>query len=209
VDRRRGSGDGVHAAARLRAGRRVRIQQHQLGLVAEKIDGKPLADVLQDRLFGPLGMDNTALPAAASNLIPEPFAHGYLYGGTSYALADAPYPEDLVAAARAGTLEPNDDTWQNPSAYFAAGGVISTADDLATWMRALVGGKVFNAEFQKQWLSSPDAPVLGAPAMQKYGYGIITISWGSNVIYYQVATARMVGLICSRRPENIWRGIVR
>jgi D-alanyl-D-alanine carboxypeptidase len=155
-----------------------------IGLVAEKIDGKPIADVLQVRLFGPLGLDNTALPAAASNLIPEPFAHGYLYGGTSYALADAPYPEDLVAAARAGTLEPNDDTWQNPSAYFAAGGVISTADDLATWMRALVGGKVFNAEFQKQWLSSPDAPVLGAPAMQKYGYGIITISWGSNVIYY-------------------------
>ena len=90
-----------------------------------------------------------------SNAIPEPYSHGYLYGGTSYALADAPYPEELQVAARAGTLEPNDDTWQNPSAYFAAGGVISTADDLATWMRALVGGKLFNADFQRQWLASP------------------------------------------------------
>ena len=155
-----------------------------LGLAAEKIDGKPLATVLQERLFGPLGMKNTALPAAASNLIPEPFAHGYLYGNTSYALVDAPYPEDLVDAARAGTLKPNDDTWQNPSAYFAAGGVISTADDLATWMRALVGGKVFNPEFHKRWLASPEAPEPGEPAMQKYGYGILTISWGPNVIYY-------------------------
>lgn len=155
-----------------------------LGLVAEKVDGKPLAAIFEDRLFGPLGMTNTALPAAASNALPVPYAHGYLYGGTSYALADAPYPTDLVSAAKAGTLKPNDVTWQNPSAYFAAGGVVSTADDLATWMRALVGGKVFNADFHKQWLESPEAPVSGEASMQKYGYGILTLSWGSNVIYY-------------------------
>ena len=89
-----------------------------------------------------------------------------------------------MAAAKAGTLKPNDDTWQNPSAYFAAGSVISTADDLATWMRALVGGKVLNADFQQQWLDSPEAPVPGEPSMQKYGYGILTLSWGPNVIYY-------------------------
>ena len=129
-------------------------------------------------------MKNTALPPSTSNAIPEPYSHGYLYGGTSYALADAPYPEELQVAARAGTLEPNDDTWQNPSAYFAAGGVISTADDLATWMRALVGGKLFNADFQRQWLASPEAPEPGKPAMQKYGYGILTITFGPNVIYY-------------------------
>jgi D-alanyl-D-alanine carboxypeptidase len=103
-----------------------------LGLLAEKIDGKPLSAVFQDRLFGPLGMRNTALPSSTSNALPEPYAHGYLYGSTSYALVDAPYPKDLQAAARAGTLKPNDDTWQNPSAYFAAGGVISTANDHAT-----------------------------------------------------------------------------
>jgi D-alanyl-D-alanine carboxypeptidase len=155
-----------------------------LGLVAEKIDGKPLSDVFQDRLFGPLGMNDTALPEPASNAIPEPLAHGYLYGGTAYALADAPYPEDLVAAAKAGTLKPNDNTWQNPSAYFAAGGVISTADDLATWMRALVGGEVLDPDFQKQWLESPEAPEPGVASMQKYGYGILTLSWGPNTIFY-------------------------
>lgn len=127
-----------------------------LGLIAEKVEGAPLARIFQDRLFGPLGMKATLLPASTSNAIPEPYSHGYLYGSSSYALADAPYPADLIAAAKAGTLKPNDDTDQNPSYAFAAGGAISTADDLATWMRALVGGKVLNADYQRQWLESPE-----------------------------------------------------
>jgi D-alanyl-D-alanine carboxypeptidase len=56
-------------------------------------------------LFVQLGMKHTLLPASTSNAIPEPYAHGYLYGGSSYALVDAPYPADLQAAAEAGTQE--------------------------------------------------------------------------------------------------------
>src|SRR3954454_21274063 len=155
-----------------------------LGLVAEKIDGKPLAAVFHDRLFGPLGMKNTVFPAPESNTIPEPFTHGYLYGSTAYALADTPYPADLVAAAKAGTLKPTDDTLQNPSAYFAAGGVVSTADDLATWMRALVGGRVFDADYQRQWLESPEAEDPSKPDGQKYGYGVTLIAFGPNQVYF-------------------------
>jgi CubicO group peptidase (beta-lactamase class C family) len=118
-----------------------------LGLIAEKVEGAPLARIFQDRLFGPLGMKDTLLPASTSNTIPAPYANGYLYGSSSYALADAPYPADLIAAAKADTLKPNDDTEQNPSYALAAGGVISTADDLGTWMRALVGGKILDADY--------------------------------------------------------------
>ena len=39
-----------------------------LGLIIEKVDGKPLATAFQDRLFGPLGMTNTELP-------PGPISH--------------------------------------------------------------------------------------------------------------------------------------
>jgi D-alanyl-D-alanine carboxypeptidase len=77
-----------------------------LGLIAEQIEGKPLAQVFQDRLFGPLGMTHTLLPAPTSNAIPKPYAHGYMYGGSSYAMTDTPYPADLQAAAKAGTLKP-------------------------------------------------------------------------------------------------------
>ena len=57
-----------------------------LGLVVEKVDGKPLARCFQDRLFGPLGMKDTVLPASTSNTIPDPYSHGYLYGSSSVAL---------------------------------------------------------------------------------------------------------------------------
>ena len=155
-----------------------------LGLIAEKLEGAPLAKIFQDRLFGPLGMKHTLLPANTSNTIPEPYSHGYLYGSSSYALVDAPYPADLQAAARAGTLKPNDDTWQNPSYAFAAGGAISTADDLAIWMRALVGGKLFDADYQRQWLDSLEPQDPSKPLGQKYGYGISQIIFGPNSVYF-------------------------
>jgi D-alanyl-D-alanine carboxypeptidase len=155
-----------------------------LGLIAEKVGRAPLAGIFQDRLFGPLGMKDTLLPAGTSNAIPAPYANGYLYGSSSYALADAPYPSDLVAAARAGTLKPNDDTGQNPSYVLAAGAAISTADDLATWIRALVGGKILGADYQRQWLDSPAPVDPGKPLGQKYGYGIAQMTFGPNSLYF-------------------------
>ena len=173
-----------------------------LGLVAEKIEGQPLARIFQDRLFGPLGMTSSVLPVSTSNAIPEPYSHGYLYGGSSYALVDAPYPADLQAAATVGTLKPNDDTWQNPSAYFAAGGIISTADDLATWMRALVGGKVFDADYQRQWLDSPEAEDPKNPNGQKYGYGIAVITFGPNKIYFHGGEMPGYNSFMGHDPQN-------
>ena len=155
-----------------------------LGLIAEKLEGAPLAKVFRDRLFGPLGMKHTLLPANTSNAIPEPYSHGYLYGSSSYALVDAPYPADLQAAAQAGTLKPNDNTGQNPSYASAAGGVISTADNLATWVRALVGGKVLNADYQRRWLDSLTPQDPSKPLGQKYGYGISQITFGPISMYF-------------------------
>ena len=156
-----------------------------LGLIAEKIEGKPLASCFQGRLFGPLGLKDTMLPAAGSNTIPDPYSHGYLYGGCSFRnLTDKPYPPDIQAAVRAGTLKPDDCTGQNSSYASAAGGAISTANDLAIWIKALVGGKVLNADYQRHWLDSLQPEDPSKPEGQKYGYGISQISWGPNTIYF-------------------------
>src|SRR5437868_11055676 len=101
-----------------------------LGLIAEQTDGRPLARAMQDRLFGPLGMHDTLLPGRTSNTIPDPYSHGYLYGSSSFVLTDTPYPLDIQAAARAGTLLPTDYTDLNPSFAYFPGGLISTASDL-------------------------------------------------------------------------------
>jgi D-alanyl-D-alanine carboxypeptidase len=155
-----------------------------LGLIAQKIEHKPLASIFQTRLFGPLSVKDTMLPATTSSTLPEPYSHGYLYGSSEYALADTPYPAELRALAKAGTLKPNDDTNQNPSYAAAAGGVISTADDLAVWIRALVGGKVLNANSQRRWVESLQPEDPGKPDGQKYGYGITQITFGPNKLYF-------------------------
>jgi D-alanyl-D-alanine carboxypeptidase len=155
-----------------------------LGLVAERVDGLPLTLSMQARLFEPLGLKNTLLPASASNTMPAPFAHGYLYGGAEYALVDTPYPPDHQAAARVGTLRPTDFTHLNHSFAAAAGGVVSTASDLAVWIKALVSGQVLNAEYQQRWLESlrPEDP--SKPEGQQYGYGIARMHWGPNALYF-------------------------
>jgi D-alanyl-D-alanine carboxypeptidase len=152
-----------------------------LGLIAEKVDGKPLAQSFQDRLYGPLGLRQTVLPASTDTSIPDPYSHGYMYGGSAFALVDIPYPPDVQAAAKAGTLQPIDYTHQNSSYATAAGGAISTANDLATWIRALVDGRVFNAEFQRQWLDSPQPTNPAEPAAPQYGYGIERQTFAPNV----------------------------
>ena len=158
-----------------------------LGLIAEKVGGRPLAQQFQDRFFGPLGLQQTSLPAADDNSIPAPYSHGYLYGGSAYAMVDKPYAADMQAAARAGTLQPVDYTNQNSSYATAAGGAISTANDMATWIRALVAGDVLNAKYQEDWLHSlrPEDP--DNPDGQQYGYGISHQRFAPNAsMYYHV-----------------------
>ena len=52
-----------------------------LGLIAEKVR-HPLAQQFADRLFGPVGLTQTSLPAADDTTIPAPYSHGYMYGGS-------------------------------------------------------------------------------------------------------------------------------
>ena len=156
-----------------------------LGLVAEKVDGKPLAQIMHDRWFGPLNMQHTELPSSTVNTIAKPYSHGYLYGSSSVALVgEPPYSPEIQAAARAGTLLPKDYTNVNHSFASAAGGVISTANDLAIWIKALVGGKVLNADYQRRWFDSLQPEDPSKPNGQKYGYGIVQLSWGPNTIYF-------------------------
>jgi len=130
-------------------------------------------------------MQHTELPASTVNTIPEPYSHGYLYGSSSVALVGSPpYSPKVQAAARAGTLLPNDYTGLNHSFATAPGGVISIANDLATWIQALVAGRVLNAEYQGRWLDSLQPEDPRKPDGQQYGYGISQLRWGANTMYF-------------------------
>lgn len=89
-----------------------------LGGIVEKVEGKPLADVLEARFFGPLKLDHTALDDERA-IVPGRVA-GYEGGPGKYRNAA---PISMTIPGGAGAMR-------------------STADDLAHWNAALFGGKV-------------------------------------------------------------------
>jgi D-alanyl-D-alanine carboxypeptidase len=92
------------------------------GLIVEAITGKPLGSELRRRIFQPLHLRSTSFPTTPS--IPSPYAHGY------YVLGKPP-------ATDVSGLSPF--PW-------AAGAILSTAADIATFYRALLSGRLLRPE---------------------------------------------------------------
>ena len=140
-------------------------------LIAEQLEGKPIAEIFQERLFDPLGMDETVFPSIESHDLPEPFTHGYMYG-TNVSTMDGPLTEAEQAEIAAGGMTPVDHTFDNPSWGWAAGAGISTVPDLVTWVQALTLGDVLDEQYQKLRMESPQLPDPSNPASAKYGLAI-------------------------------------
>ena len=143
-----------------------------LGLIAEKLEGKRLADIMRERLFVPLGLKQTFFPAITSTALPEPFARGYMYGNNVLTMNTPALPDSMQVAAHAGKLAPVDWTDANTSWTWAAGMGISTASDLVAWVEALVGGKLLNADMHRRRLASVQPTDPQVPSSALYGWGI-------------------------------------
>ncbi|HEY2371436.1 MAG TPA: serine hydrolase domain-containing protein [Gaiellaceae bacterium] len=88
------------------------------GLIVEAISGRPLSGELRRRIFEPLQLRSTSFPTAPG--IAAPYAHGYYLLGTPPATdvsGLSPFP-------------------------WAAGAIVSTVADLATFYRALLSGRL-------------------------------------------------------------------
>jgi D-alanyl-D-alanine carboxypeptidase len=125
-----------------------------LGMIARKAAGSSLSAALRSRLLDPVGLTSTFLPPEES--LPGTLAHGWfdLNGDGSY--------DDLSVIDRTSQV----------SAVWGAGGMISTAADVARWACALFEGKVLSADSLTQMLdfrevSLPPSPIVG------YGLGAL------------------------------------
>jgi D-alanyl-D-alanine carboxypeptidase len=125
-----------------------------LGLIVERITGRPLGDELRDRIFGPLGLAHTAFPTAAASM-PKPFAHGYLL------------PNNGLVPVRTY----RDVTAWSPSWAWAAGAVVSTADDLARFYGALLYGDLLKPELLAAMEDT--VPMTADPGGPGYGLGLM------------------------------------
>jgi D-alanyl-D-alanine carboxypeptidase len=115
-------------------------------LVIEKVTGHSYADEMQRRILRPLGLRDTLVPGNRTNL-PGPHAHGY------YRYQDADDQWKVVDVTR-----------QNLSLLAGAGDMISTTQDLQTFISALLGGKLLAAPLLDE-MRKPEGP-LG------YGFGL-------------------------------------
>lgn len=144
-----------------------------LGLIAEKLEGKPLEQILRDRFFTELSLRNTSFPPSTTSAIPRRHPQGYMYGTNVETMDDPALPPAQQKAAQKGKLAPFDVTDMNPSWTWAAGQMISTAGDLATWVKALGDGTLLSPEMQSARLDSVAPADASLPAGgAEYGLGI-------------------------------------
>jgi len=145
-----------------------------LGLIAEQLDGKPLSQIYADRLLTPLGLTETSFPELADSSLPAPHSEGYFWWTNVNTIGSSKLPPDLMAEADAGTFLPNDGTLDNPSWAWSAGSGISTAGDLADWVKALVGGNdaLLDPEMQEARMNSFQSTDPEDPKAPSYGWNI-------------------------------------
>jgi D-alanyl-D-alanine carboxypeptidase len=143
-----------------------------LGLIAEQLDGKPIAQIFQDRFFSKLKMTGSSFPAITDTAIPAPYSSGYSYSGNVETLDEPSLSPERIAAIEAGTVKPRVTTNDNPSWTWSAGQGIASANDLATWVKAMGDGSLLNETTQKLRIDSVQPTDPTKPDGAGYGYGI-------------------------------------
>ena len=126
-------------------------------LVIEKVTGRSLAEEMQRLILGPLGLSGTVIPETSPE-IPQPHAHAY------YRYEDA------------GEQTTVDVTRQNPSWVSTGGDMISTTQDLATFISALLGGKLLPAPLLAEMCTPHPTSIPG----MGYGLGVFVQDAGPS-----------------------------
>ncbi|MEV3986346.1 serine hydrolase domain-containing protein [Nonomuraea sp. NPDC049758] len=102
-----------------------------LGLLIERVTGRPYVTEIRERILRPLGLRHTRVPGASPE-VHGPHAHAY------------------VPVTRGGTVVPVDVTRFNPTMAGAAGEIISTTGDVNRFYRALFQGKLLRPDLLKE-----------------------------------------------------------
>ncbi|MDN3024141.1 serine hydrolase domain-containing protein [Streptomyces sp. S.PB5] len=121
-----------------------------LGLIIEKLTGRPYAQEIERRITGPLGMQATYFPGTDPH-VPAPTRHYSTFTEDPGKIYDV--------------------TELNPSWAWAAGEMVTNAADLNRLYAALLGGRLLRPAQLEQMTTTVDT--LGNLARQRYGLGLI------------------------------------
>ena len=183
--RRPGQGLDAAGAARhrlrpagdVRARRRVLLQQHQLRAARSdhRAVGRQAAGrVVRGAVVRAARHDRHVLPGPDSRRHPRPvLARLPVRQRRSRDDGHPVHAGDGRPRPRPGPSSRPTSPASTTRSAFAAGAVISTAADLATWMEALAGGKVLDAEYQR---CGRTAPRSSTPPTRTTGTGTASTS---------------------------------
>ena len=136
-----------------------------LGLIAQRITGRPLAAELRARFLAPLKLTRTWYQAVEAPLAPT--AHGYRFVGLSRTAAPIDVTDDASVVPFRSVV----------TASAGAGSIASTSGDLVRWATALYGGRVLPAGSLAEALGEASRSVtLGAEV--PYGLGVQVLAVG-------------------------------
>lgn len=134
-----------------------------LGMLIEKIEGKPFYKVFEEKIFIPLGLSMTKF--AAEDHIPYGTVRGYIDMYSNFQVLESTY-------------------FSGWDYYTADGGLISNPYDMNVFFRALMNGQIINSNSLNQMLNwkTPKEP---DPAFFpiSYGLGIFKIETEKGIAY--------------------------
>lgn len=138
-----------------------------LGMIIERVTGDSLAAEYRQRIFRPLGLKATRY-APDTVAMPRPFSHGY------DVLAAGSFPEDITAIS--------------PTIAGAAGAAVSTPDDLETFIRAYLSGRLVPARLVREMKIATPGSLNGTPpsiplekgGVGTYGLGLEHYTWSHS-----------------------------
>jgi D-alanyl-D-alanine carboxypeptidase len=126
-----------------------------LGMIAEEVTGKKLAEAMEEHIFEPLGLSGTVFPDGPE--IAGQHSHSYI------AVGDGGELYDMTSGI-------------DPSITWAAGAIISNLEDMRVWAHALATGELIEEKTHEEQLQWVDVPNLeGAGVGYQYGLGILKL----------------------------------
>jgi len=123
-----------------------------LGLLIEEATGMTLREALRRRIIDPLELGDTDLPELGST--PDGLARGYLPSDNPLLPVEGPDPVDVTDVEPFG---------------WGGGGMVSSARDVARFLRALLGGELLSPAMQAEMMTTVPSDWEESDA---YGLGI-------------------------------------
>jgi D-alanyl-D-alanine carboxypeptidase len=129
-----------------------------LGMIIKKVTGSELSEELHKRILSPFGLNSTFLDVEDTIAGQVATCWTSIFGGNLQNFSM--YPRTAVY-----------------SSAWAAGGMLSTAIDLATWVRYLYGGEVLQKEYLDQMLD------FSGSYGNDYGLGTFRNSFSNRILW--------------------------